>query len=73
MCSVCSKFKASRVDAISAIVGADSVRTNNVKNHAQSDQHTHAMLLKERARKSCRLRSRLWMNPHDHDDPIVLQ
>ena len=40
-CSVCSKFKASRVDAISAIVGADSVRTSNVKNHAQSDQHTH--------------------------------
>ena len=27
------------------IGGADSVRTSDVKDHAQSDQHTHAMLL----------------------------
>ena len=27
------------------IVGADSVRTSNIKEHARTDQHAHAMLL----------------------------
>ena len=48
-CSVCSKFKVSirgrRNFNDRWIVGADSVRTSNVKDHAQSDQHTHAMQL----------------------------
>ena len=60
-CLVCSKFKASirgrRNFNDRWIVGADSVRTSidirieylwyqpNVKDHAESDQHTHAMQL----------------------------
>ena len=48
-CSVCSKFKANirgrRNFSERWIIGADSVRTSNVKDHAQSDQHAHAMLL----------------------------
>ena len=48
-CSVCSKFKASirggRNFSERWIVGADSVHASNVKDHAQSDQHAHALLL----------------------------
>ena len=48
-CLVCSKFKASirgrRNFNDRWIVSADSVRTSNVKDHAQSDQHMLAMQL----------------------------
>ena len=48
-CSVCSKFKVGirgrRNFSERWIVGADSVRASNVKGLAQSDQHTHAMML----------------------------
>ena len=57
-CKVCSRF----ADKISGrrnfsnkwIVGAESVRTSNVRDHAQNDQHKHAMSLlnKERAESS---------------------
>ena len=35
-------------------MGADSVQTCNIKDHAQTDQHTHAMMLlkKEHAQSS---------------------
>ena len=45
-CSVCSTFKVSiggeRNFSEQWIVGADSVRASNVKDHAQLDQHRHA-------------------------------
>ena len=54
--SAASLRRASWVDAISAIDGSDSVHTSNVKDHAQSDQHTHAMLLlKKEQRKGAGL------------------
>ena len=35
------------------IVGADSVRTSNIRDHAHSDQHDHAMsLLKQESAKA---------------------
>ena len=36
------------------IVGADSLRTSNIKDHARTDQHNHAMLLfmKEQSRSA---------------------
>ena len=56
-----SKFKASirgqRNFSKRWIISADSVRTSNVKDHAQSDQHAHAAA-KKRVRKSCRLGGR---------------
>ena len=54
-CSVCSKFKASirggRNFSERWIVSADSVCASNVKDHAQSDQHTHAMILLKRSKE----------------------
>ena len=48
-CKVCSRFK----DKISGrknfsnkwIVGAESIRTSNVRDHSRNDQHVHAMML----------------------------
>ena len=59
-CSVCSTFKASirggRNFSERWIIDANSVHASNVKDHVQSDQHTHAMmLLKKEQGKSCRL------------------
>lgn len=55
-CSICEKFK----DPIATrrnfsdrwIVGAESIQTSNICDHASADQHVHAMLLlkKERAK-----------------------
>ena len=48
-CSMCAKFKAKigsrRNFSDRWIVGADSVRTSNIRDHARADQHTHAMNL----------------------------
>ncbi len=55
-CKVCTKFQPSiegRKNYSSKwIIGADSIRASNVKDHAKNDQHTHAMMLltKEKAR-----------------------
>ena len=60
-CSTCAKFKvkiASRRNFSDRwIVGADSVRTSNIRDHARADQHTHAMnlLKKEQAEASGRI------------------
>ena len=48
-CKVCLKYK-SRIESMRNycekwIVGADSVRTSNVRDHARSDQHQYAMSL----------------------------
>ena len=57
-CSMCAKFKAKigsrRNFSDRWIVGADSVRTSNIRDHARADQHTHAMnlLKKEQAEAS---------------------
>ena len=54
-CKVCTKFESKiqgrRNYNNKWIVGADSIRISNIKDHALSDQHAHAMLLvkKERA------------------------
>ena len=59
-CKVCIKFKSRiagrRNYSDKWVVGADSVRTSNIKDHSHSDQHTHAMMLlkKEQAQsKGC--------------------
>ena len=48
-CKVCVRFKskiASRRNYSDKwVVGADSVRTSNIRDHARTDQHAHAMLL----------------------------
>ena len=48
-CSTCAKFKAKigsrRHFSDRWIVGADSVRTSNIRDHARAHQHTHAMNL----------------------------
>ena len=48
-CSTCAKFKVKIVSRRNFsnrwIVGADSVRTSNIRDHARADQHTHAMNL----------------------------
>lgn len=48
-CKVCSDFadriRSSKNFSDKWIVRADSVRVSNVRDHAQSDQHGHAMLL----------------------------
>ena len=48
-CSTCAKFKVKIVSGRNFsnqwIVGADSVRTSNIRDHARADQHTHAMNL----------------------------
>ena len=57
-CKVCRKFKSKiagrRNYSNKWIVGADSVRTSNIKDHAGTDQHAHAMMLlkKEHAQSS---------------------
>ena len=57
-CSTCATFKvkiASRRNFSDPwIVGADSVRTSNIRDHARANQHTHAMnlLKKEQAEAS---------------------
>ena len=57
-CAVCSKFKTSiatrRNFSEKWLLGAESVRTSNIRDHAKADQHTHAMTLlkREHARKS---------------------
>ena len=54
-CKVCTKFKAQiytrRNFSNGWIAGGESVRTSNIRDHARTDQHMHAMLLlkKERA------------------------
>ncbi len=48
-CKVCKKFEDKIVGRRNYsdkwLKGADSVRTSNIKDHSQSDQHEHAMLL----------------------------
>ena len=48
-CKVCRKCKSKiagqRNYSNKWVVGADSVRTRNIKDRAQTDQHTHAMML----------------------------
>ena len=57
-CAVCSKFKTSiatrRNFSEKWLLGAESVRTSNIRDHAKADQHTTAMTLlkREHARKS---------------------
>ena len=57
-CSTCAKFKAKIVSRRNFsdrwIVGTDSVRTSNIRDHARADQHTHAinLLKKEQAEAS---------------------
>ena len=57
-CSMCAKLKAKigsrRNFSDRWIVGANSVRTSNIRDHARADQHTHAMnlLKKEQAEAS---------------------
>ena len=70
-CSVCSTFKVSiggeRNFSEQWIVGADSVRASNVKDHAQSDQHTHAMMLLKRSKEELQAWRSLHMPPlHRH-------
>ena len=54
-CSMCAKFKVKIVSRRNFsnrwIVGANSVCTSNIRDHARADQHTHAMnlLKKEQA------------------------
>lgn len=57
-CSVCAKFKANifsrRNFSEKWLLGAESVRTSNIRDHAKADQHVHAMnlLKREHARAS---------------------
>ena len=57
-CKVCSefvdRFRGSKNFSDKWIVGADSVRVSNIRDHVQSDQHAHAMLLlmKQRAKSA---------------------
>ena len=48
-CKVCIKYQLSiesrRNYSDKWILGADSIRNSNIRNHARSDQHAHAMLL----------------------------
>ena len=48
-CSTCAKFKVNIVSRRNFsnrwIVGADSVRTSNIRDHARADRHTHGMNL----------------------------
>ncbi len=51
-CSVCTKFesyiKSGRNYSSKWIYGADSLRTSNIRDHARSDQHVHALNLLRR-------------------------
>ena len=53
-CKVCSEFveriRGRKNFSDKWIVGADSVRVSNVRDHAQNDQHTHAMSLLKKHR-----------------------
>ena len=57
-CKVCSEFmdriRGSKNFSDKWIVGADSVRVSNVRDHVQSNQHAHAMMLlkKQRAKSA---------------------
>jgi hypothetical protein len=57
-CKVCCRFESKisgrRNYSEKWVVGADSVRTSNIKDHARTDQHMHAMMLlkKEHAQSS---------------------
>ena len=56
-CSVCTRFRSRimhrRNFSDRWIVGADSVRTSNIRDHAHSEQHDHAMsLLKQESAKA---------------------
>ena len=57
-CTVCTKFKATiesrRNFSEKWLLGAESVRTSNIRDHAKADQHTQAMnlLKREHARVS---------------------
>ena len=48
-CSVCikyeSKIESRRNYSNKWVIGADSVRSSNIKDHSSSDQHQHAMML----------------------------
>ena len=49
LCSVCKKFRA-RIEhrrnfSERWIIGADSVRTSNIRDHSRADQHVHAMMI----------------------------
>ena len=48
-CKVCNKFKSKIVGRRNYsdkwVVGADSIRTSNIKDHAHTDHHNHAMML----------------------------
>ena len=49
-CSVCSKFRSSIIHKRNfsdrwITGGADSIRTSNIRDHATSEQHSHAMSL----------------------------
>ena len=48
-CKVCKERISCRKNFSSKwIIGADSVRVSNVRDHAQNDQHTHVMCLLEK-------------------------
>ena len=51
-CSTCTTFKTGIVSwrnfSERWIAGADSIRNSNIRDHAQSDQHVHAMSLLKR-------------------------
>ena len=57
-CGVCAQFKeriaTRRNFSEKCLLGAESVRTSNIRDHAKADQHTHAMILlrREQARRS---------------------
>ena len=57
-CAVCTKFKTSiasrRNFSEKWLLGADSVRTSNIRDHAKADHHMHAtnLLKRERPRES---------------------
>ena len=57
-CSVCSKYKdriiGRRNYSDRWIVGADSVRTSNIRDHARSDQHGHVISLRVREQAAAR-------------------
>ena len=55
-CKACIKFQSKiagrRNYSNTWIVGADSVRTSSIKDHACTDQHSHTMLLLKREQSS---------------------
>ena len=57
-CSVCTKYNerimGRRNYSNSWIVGAESIRTSNIRDHTKSDQHCHAMSLRLREQATAR-------------------